>query len=128
MYVVPTTWTSLSARLVFDVVAVVVALAKSVVEVPLTSDSLDVAAVVVMESERGCVELPITSGVPDDALAAVEVLAVASTTGVDVPITVDVASVRAATMPVLNVPIIIRVAIRTLAIENAIVWVFIQMH
>ena len=43
---------------------------------------------------------------------------------------VDVASVvvavKAETMPVLKVPIMMRLIMRTLAAENAIVWVFIR--
>ena len=120
----PMTWTSLSALLLFDVAAVVVALARSVVEVPVTSDSLDVAAVVVALARSG-VELAITSEALDDALAIVEVLVTVSMTGVEVPIIVDVASVRAATMPVLNVPMM-RLARRRLAAENAMVVVFIR--
>ena len=45
---------------------------------------------------------------------------------------VDVASVvvavKAETMPVLKVPIMMRLITRTLAAENAIVWVFIKLR
>jgi hypothetical protein len=74
-------------------------------------------------------------GVTDVELASVAV-AVSADNGevdaVDVSETVDVASVvvavKAETMPVLKVPIMMRLIRRTLAAENAIVLVFINLR
>ena len=111
MYVVPTTWTSLSALLLFEVAAVVVPLARSGVEVPVTSEALDVAAVGIESTRSGVV---------------VEMIAVASTTGVDVPIIVDVASVRAATTFILTRLMTDRLMMRTLAAEDMATCFFIR--
>lgn len=54
-----------------------------------------------------------------------EVDAVVVSEAVDMPSVV--VAVKAETMPVLNVPIMTRLITRTLATENAIVWVFILL-
>jgi hypothetical protein len=55
------------------------------------------------------------NGVLDDDVSEVDVASV-------------VVAVRAETMPVLKVPITMRLITRTLAAENAIVWVFIKLR
>ena len=114
MYFEPTTCASLSLGLL----------------VAETADGVDVAAVEVALSTTGAAavdEEVAAVVVPVATTGVVEVLSMLGRSGaVEVPVTVEVASVSAAARPILKTPIATTLIRRTLAAENAYVVVFIN--
>jgi hypothetical protein len=124
MYFEPTACTSFSAGFPLARLTDEVEEASLAVDVALSvpgATAVDVAAVV---------EAALAAIIPDADVERIELEAstrlIAGTASVEVaPVVV---AVRAATMPVFKVPTMKRLARRTLAAENAIVWAFIKLR